>query len=60
MFERVKDQAIRVVENEEHTDQAIQAVGDAVDERTGGQHADKIDQAQQAADDRLGDGGQGA
>lgn len=60
MFDNLKDQAGKLLGNEGQTDQAIQAVGNAIDERTGGQYADKIDQAQQALDDRVGDGGQGA
>lgn len=39
---------------EQLSDQAIERAGDAVDSKTGGKHADKIDQAQQAADGKIG------
>lgn len=35
-------------------DQGIDKAGDAVDQRTGGQHAAQVDKAQDAARDRLG------
>lgn len=40
----------------EQVDQGIEKAGDAVDERTGGQHADQVDKAQEALKDRLGGG----
>lgn len=40
---------------EQTSDQGLQSAADAANERTGGQHSDKISQAQQAADERIGD-----
>ena len=40
---------------EQLSDQAIEKAGDAVDSKTGGKFSDKIDQAQQTADDRVGE-----
>ena len=37
-------------------DQGVEKAGDAVDERTGGQHAEQVDKAQDAVEDRLGGG----
>ncbi len=44
----------------EQVDQGIDRAGDAVDERTGGQHAEQVDRAQDAVQDRLGGGEQPA
>jgi hypothetical protein len=38
----------------DQVDQGIDKVGDAVDQRTGGQHASQVDKAQEAVKDRLG------
>ena len=46
-----------------HPDQAKQGVektGDAADEHTGGKYSDKVDTAQQKADDYIDRGGQDA
>ncbi|MDO5696488.1 MAG: antitoxin [Dermatophilus congolensis] len=43
---------------EQVSDQGLQSAADAANERTGGQHADKVTQAQQAADERIGDNSQ--
>ncbi len=40
----------------EQVDQGIEKAGDAVDERTGGQHAEQVDRAQDAVADRFGGG----
>lgn len=37
------------------SDQAIERGGDAVDSATGGRYADKVDHAQERADDAIGD-----
>ncbi len=37
----------------DQVDQGIDKVGDAVDERTGGQHASQVDKAQDAVRERL-------
>ena len=42
----------------DQVDQGIDKVGDAVDERTGGQHAAQVDKAQDAVRDRLAGGDQ--
>lgn len=44
----------------DQVDQGIDKVGDAVDERTGGQHAEQVDKAQDAVRDRIGGGDQPA
>jgi MT0933-like antitoxin protein len=55
LFDKAKDAA------GEHGDQiqgGVEQGGDFVDEKTGGEHADKVDQAQQFASDQLGGGGE--
>jgi len=54
-LDAAKDKINELMHNEDATDQAIEKVGDAVDEKTGGQFADKVDQAQSVADEKLGD-----
>ena len=53
--DKAKDLA---AEHPEQVDQGIEKAGDAVDERTGGQHAEQVDKAQDAVQDRLGGGDQ--
>lgn len=55
-FDNLKDQAMGALQDEGTSDSLIEKGGDAVDQATGGQYADKIDQAQSAADERLGSG----
>ena len=43
---------------EEYSDQGIDKAGDAVDQATGGTYAGQVDQAQQLADDKIGDNAQ--
>ena len=43
-------------DNPDKVDQGIDKAGDAVDERTGGQHAEQVDKAQDALRDKLGGG----
>ena len=43
-------------EHDEQVDQAIEKAGDLVDDRTGGTYADKIDRAQDFAEEKTGDG----
>ena len=38
----------------DQVDQGIDKAGDAVDQRTGGQHAEQVDKAQDAVRERLG------
>ncbi|WP_337061121.1 antitoxin [Kineococcus sp. G2] len=40
--------------HEAQTDRAIDQAGDAVDARTGGEHASGVDTAQQKADEAVG------
>lgn len=54
IFDKAKDLA---GDHPDQVDQGIDKAGDAVDERTGGQHAEHVDKAQDAARDRLGGGG---
>jgi hypothetical protein len=39
---------------EKLSDTGIDKAGDAVDQKTGGDHADQVDKAQEAADDKIG------
>ncbi len=43
---------------EQISDKGLQAAADAVNARTGGAHAGAIEQAQQAADEKIGDNSQ--
>ncbi|WP_409485377.1 antitoxin [Arsenicicoccus dermatophilus] len=63
MFDNLKDKATEAVEQhpdkvEQFSDQGIERAGDVLDSRTGGEHSDKIDMAQRAADERIGDNSQ--
>lgn len=51
IFDKAKD---AVQGHEGQVDQGIEKAGDAVDARTGGQHAEHVDKAQDMAGDRLG------
>jgi len=42
-------------EHEEQADKGIDKAGDAVDEKTDSKYADRVDTAQEKADDALGD-----
>lgn len=42
---------------EQYSDQALDAASDKADDLTGGKYADKIDQARDAADERIGSEG---
>ena len=53
LFDKAKDLA---GEHGEQVDQGIEKGGDMVDEKTGDKYADKIDQGQQMAKDKLGAG----
>lgn len=44
--------------NPDKVQQGIEKGGDAIDQRTGGKHADKVDKAQDAASKHLGGGQQ--
>ena len=43
-------------EHDDQVDQAIEKVGDVVDDKTGGKYADQIDKAQAVAEEKTGDG----
>ncbi len=51
--EKAKDLA---GQHPDQVDQGIDKAGDAVDQRTGGQHAAQVDKAQDAVRDRLAGG----
>ena len=55
MVNKAKDLA---ADHPDQVQQGIDKAGDAVDQRTGGQHADKVDKAQDAVRDRLAGGDQ--
>lgn len=61
IFDEIKDKAGELVGgNQDKVDQAIDTVGDLVDDKTGGQYSDKVDMAQEKAKDAArGLGGQG-
>jgi hypothetical protein len=43
-------------EHDDQVDQAIEKVGDVVDDKTGGKYSDQIDKAQDIAQEKTGDG----
>ena len=43
-------------EHDDKVDQAIEKAGDLVDDKTEGKFADKVDQAQNMAEEKTGDG----
>ncbi|HET8664721.1 MAG TPA: antitoxin [Nocardioides sp.] len=43
-------------EHDDKVDQAIEKVGDVVDDKTGGKYSDQIDKAQDIAEENTGDG----
>ncbi|MBN6777213.1 antitoxin [Pseudoclavibacter alba] len=45
-------------QGEQASDQALQGAADFANERTGGQHGEQIQQAQQFLDDKIGQQGQ--
>ncbi len=54
MFDNMKDKASDLVdEHGEQVGEGVDKAGDFVDEKTGGQYADKVDQGQTAAKDAL-------
>ena len=52
IFDKAKD---ALSEHSEHVDKGIERVGDLIDEKTGGKYADKVDQGQGVAGDKLRD-----
>lgn len=55
MVNKAKDLA---ADHPDKVDQGIDKAGDAVDQRTGGQHVEQVDKAQDAVRDRLAGGDQ--
>lgn len=54
MLDNIKNKAADLAkDNAEKIDDAIEKVGDFVDEKTGGKYADKVDQAQEFAKDQV-------
>jgi hypothetical protein len=43
-------------EHDDKVDQAIEKAGDLVDDKTGGEYADKVDRAQDIAQEKTGQG----
>ncbi|MVA77441.1 antitoxin [Auraticoccus sp. F435] len=54
IFDKAKD---AVSGHQDQVDRGVDKAGDAVDQRTGGQHAEQVDKGQDAVRDRLGAGG---
>jgi hypothetical protein len=60
MFDEVKGKAEKAAADhpdqaEKFSDQAIERGGDVADERTGGKYGDKVDKAQETADEKIGE-----
>ncbi|MDO4613092.1 MAG: antitoxin [Actinomycetaceae bacterium] len=54
MLEELKNKAKEALSNEETTDTVLDKAADAAKQATGGKYDDKIDQAREQADSRLG------
>jgi hypothetical protein len=54
-LDELKDKAAQSGMQEKVSDAGIDKAGDAVDAKTGGGHAEQVDKAQQAADQKIGD-----
>lgn len=55
-LDELKDKAMGAGGMQEKvSDVGIDKVGDAADAKTGGEHADKIDKAQEIADQKIGE-----
>jgi hypothetical protein len=52
IFDKAKE---ALSEHSEHVDSGIERAGDLIDEKTGGKYADKVDQGQGVAGDKLRD-----
>ena len=50
-----KQMAEHPEQSEKYSDEGIEKAGDAIDRLTGGKYAHQVDQAQRAADDRVGE-----
>ncbi|QOR70276.1 antitoxin [Ruania alkalisoli] len=54
-FDDLKNKASEVLKDEEKTDQGLDAASDFINDKTGGQHADKIEQGRDFLDGKVGD-----
>ena len=52
IFDKAKD---ALSEHSEHVDSGLDRVGDLIDEKTGGKYADRVDQGQEVAGDKVRD-----
>ena len=52
IFDKAKD---ALSDHSEHVDKGIDRIGDLVDDKTGGKYADKVDQGQDVAGDKVRD-----
>lgn len=53
-FDDIRNQVSKVTGDEEKTDAALDKAAAAVNDRTGGKHADKIEQGRDFLDGKLG------
>ncbi|UFU06066.1 antitoxin [Ruania halotolerans] len=54
-FEDIKNKATEALRDEEKTDRGLDSAANFVNEKTSGQHADKVAKARDFLDDKLGD-----
>jgi hypothetical protein len=54
-LDELKDKAAQSGVGEKASDAGIEKAGDAADAKTGGGHAEQVDKAQQAADQKIGE-----
>lgn len=59
-FDSIKNKVTDLLGDEEQTDAVLDKAAEFVNEKTGGQHEDKIAQAREFADGKLGVQGDGA
>lgn len=59
LFDKAKEKASGLAGgNSDKVDQGVDSAGDFVDDKTGGEHADKVDKGQEFAKDKFGEGDQ--
>lgn len=54
-FDAFKDKVNDVLKDEKKTDDALDKAAGFIDEKTGGQHADKVQQGRDFLDGKVGD-----
>ena len=54
-LDELKDKAAQSGVGEKASDAGIEKAGDAAETKAGGEHADQVDKAQQAADQKVGE-----